>query len=431
MVWGTPRLYRGPGNGYDNGYAITVDPLTKNVFVTGLSQPVPEPPIRRDMITIMYDSAGTERWVQKYSGPINGLNRGTSLALDGRSNVYVTGWSEGTSGNLDFATVKYDVGGNEIWVARYDGPAGSNDQPAPPAGGSHLSAVGQQIQTNQGIIVTTEVLDPAPELEYLAGKVSGLGVNRGIKNSLLAKLDNCSESLLASNADVRQNAAQVLGAFNNELRSLATENLIASETASELISVANQVIKGILGIETTVVYVAGQSTGVDTNVDFALIKYNGEDGRPMWNLPGQPGTTADKPGNPPNIALRYNGPASSIDRVWGIAMDLDGNIYVTGPSTETSANGVDYFTIKNFVNTYQPVALAAARYNGPGNKNDLSFGFATWRDPASGRQHIFRDPVTNEDYVGVTGASIRVGTQEYTTVMYDGNLVQLWVQRFY
>ncbi len=428
MVWGTPRLYNGPANGYDHGFAIAVDPVTGNVCVTGMSRGAGE-----DMVTIMYDSGGTEKWARRYSGPApNGLNRGTSLAFDAAGNVYVTAWSQGTGGP-DYATIKYDVAGNEIWVARYDGPKGSNDQPAPPAGWGGSAYFGNYVQNNQGIIVTTEVLNPVPELHYLIGIVTGLDVNRGIRVSLLAKLNACLESLLAANADVRENASHVLGAFVNELQSQAVENQISSAKVRELTAVANQIIKGILGIETTVVYVTGQSTNAANNVDFATVKYNAADGSPMWNLPGQPGTTSESPGNPPDIALRYNGPANNIDRAWGMAMDLDGNIYVTGPSMETPARSVDYFTIKYFVNTYQPVVLAEARYNGPGNGVDQACGFATWRDPLSGRNFIFRDPVTGEDYVGVTGNSIGTGSpaQEYTTVMYDGDLGMRWYQRYY
>ena len=99
---------------------------------------------------------------------------------------------------------------------------------------------------------------------------------------------------------------------------------MAGDSGAELMAIANQIGKGILGIGTTVVYVTGQSTNTAGNVDFATVTYNGDDGRPMWNLPGQPGTTADKPGTPANIALRYNGPGNGIDRAWAMAMDLDG-----------------------------------------------------------------------------------------------------------
>lgn len=115
-----------------------------------------------------------------------------------------------------------------------------------------------------------------------------------------------------------------------------------------------------------------------------------------------------------------------------MAMDAAGNVYVTGPSMETSANGVDYFTIKYFVNSYEPAALAEGRYNGPGNWTDQSCGFATWRDPASGRHYILRDPAGDTDYVCVTGNSIGLGSsapQEYATVMYDAALLLQWVQR--
>ena len=119
-----------------------------------------------------------------------------------------------------------------------------------------------------------------------------------------------------------------------------------------------------------------------------------------------------------------------------MAMDLDGNVYLTGPGSENyAASGVDYVTIKYFVNTYEPVMLSHEGYDGPGLGTDQSCGFAAWRDPVTGRYFIFRDPVTNEDYVTVTGNSTRqktgVPTFEFATVSYNGALSQRWVQRFY
>lgn len=425
-VW--TRLYNGPASSNEQAFAVAVDPVSKNVYVTGTSRAV-SATVPTDIITIMYDEEGTEQWVRLYDGPSNGQDRGTSLALDADGYVYVTGYSAGENLSLDFATIKYDAWGNELWVARYDGPAGSNDQPAPPVG-SASGATYSWIQNNQGIVVTEELLDPVPALEYLKGQVMGLNVNRGLKNSLNVKLDACLNSLLAANADLRENAHHVLGAFINHCESLAAEGVLPEDDADWLTDVAGHIIQGILGIETRVVYVSGQSTGVGTNVDFATVKYDAADGRPMWKIPGQPGTAPGQPGHPADIALRYNGPANSIDRGWAMAIDLDGNIFVTGPSVASTSQSVDFFTIKYLVNTYEPAPLAGGRYNGPANSLDQACGFATWRDPASGRHYIYMDPVTHEHFICVTGNSYNaLSKNEFAAVMYDGGLVELWVRR--
>ena len=82
-----------------------------------------------DYATIKYDGSGTELWVARYDGPGNLYDRGFSIAIGSSEDVYVTGHSVGLGTNLDYATIKYDASsGTELWVARYNGLGNYNDE---------------------------------------------------------------------------------------------------------------------------------------------------------------------------------------------------------------------------------------------------------------------------------------------------------------
>jgi PKD repeat protein len=112
--------YNHSASSNDGAWAITVN-SSGNIYVTGHSS--------GDYATIAYDSFGNELWVARYNGPANMGDGAEFMTLDSSGNVYVIGRSEGIGTDNDYATIKYDPQGNELWVARYNGPENEFDYP--------------------------------------------------------------------------------------------------------------------------------------------------------------------------------------------------------------------------------------------------------------------------------------------------------------
>jgi hypothetical protein len=100
------------GNGEDVPAAIACD--ASGIYVTGRSN--------CSYTTIKYDFSGVQQWVRSYNGGF-GCDAPAALILDAAGNLYVTGTSTGSGTNHDYATIKYDAAGTEQWVRRYDGPS--------------------------------------------------------------------------------------------------------------------------------------------------------------------------------------------------------------------------------------------------------------------------------------------------------------------
>ena len=83
--------------------------------------------LSEDYVTIKFDSSGVRNWVARYGRLQNASDLVMAIAADEEGNVYVTGASEGSMTEYDFATVKYDRLGNPQWVARYGLAEGSYD----------------------------------------------------------------------------------------------------------------------------------------------------------------------------------------------------------------------------------------------------------------------------------------------------------------
>lgn len=118
--------YDGPASGVDDARTIASD-LSGNFYVSGGSNGIGSD---YDFATVKYDSSGAQQWVARYNGPENVYDlvyyQG-SVIVDSLFNVYVTGYSTGLDSTLDYTTIKYDSSGNQLWVQRFSTLAGGTD----------------------------------------------------------------------------------------------------------------------------------------------------------------------------------------------------------------------------------------------------------------------------------------------------------------
>ena len=299
-------LYNGTDNDSDQPYAIAVDEAG-NSYVTGGSSSIGA---GEDFVTISYDPEGGQRWVARYNGPANGDDRATAIMVGPTGNVYVTGNSLGIAG-WDIATVAYDVDGNELWTARYDGLAGGPD-------------------------ATTNWVGP-----------SGIGID--------------------SDGNVT---------------------------------------------------VAGMSLGDGTGSDFVTVSYDPQ-GNERW-------------------AARYNGPRNEHDGASSLAVDANGNVYVTGLSNFPDPGDFSFFT-PGFLIDLRFGDYATVAYDSSGNQ--------LWVALYDGNCGVGCDCGDNPTSVGVgpagliyvTGSSrgaVLPGECEYSfvtdyaTVAYDLQGHEVWVSRY-
>lgn len=363
--------YDGPGivEKDDRASSIALDE-DGNVYVTGGSTGIDT---FYDYTTIKYNNDGVEEWVAHYDGPGNHMDIATSISLDESGNVYVTGYSFASVAiDRDYATIKYDNDGVEQWVARYNGPANERDQ-----------AYSITLDTAGNIYVTGRSKGIGTSYDYATIKYNNDGVEQwAARYDGPANYDDSAESIALDDAG----NVYVTGYSNGitscdyatiKYNSYGVEQWVARYDcpASER-DQASSIALDAAGN----VYVTGFDNGITSNSNYATIKYN-NDGVEQW-------------------IANYNGTGNDSDVPSSIALDIAGNVYVTGKSN-ISGNGNDYATIKY---NNDGVEQWVASYNGPGNNSDAPSSIALGSD----------------GNVYITGFSTGSGTSEdFATIKYS------------
>jgi hypothetical protein len=343
--------YNDPANGSDAAVAAAVDPVTGNVYVTGGSYAGIFTGF--DYATVAYDSNGNLLWAKTYDGPVIGHalyanDRAVAIAADpSTGNVYVTGWSDrGIGTPQDYATVAYDASGNQLWVARYDGPANGVD----------LAAGYIAVDPSTGTVYVTGqsdggsgTSDDYATVAYRASDGHQLWVKR------YDGPGNGGDGAKFMAADPSTGNIYVTGDSDGGIVTGLDQATVAYDSSGNELWVARydgpvsggDFIKAMAADPSTGnVYVTGGSDGSGTDLDYATVAYDAS-GSELW-------------------VARYNGPGNGYDVAFGMAADPStGNVYVTGES-DGSGTGRDYATIKySFSPAYQFVGFFSPLENPP------------------------------------------------------------------
>ena len=372
--------YDGPAGSSDYASAVAVDD-NGSVYTAGHSN---GKKTSLDLTVVKYDAGGREMWVYRYDGPSHRDDYAESMALDPEGNLYVTGYSFGAGTEHDFVTLKLSPNGREIWADRYNAPINRDD-----------SARALCLHPDSGIVVTGTDRVRETSYDFLTFRYGADGRRIWQARYFSPGKEYDTARALALGKD---GAVYVTG-FS--YRRAAEYDIVTIKYDPEGNRVWDASYNGPGGrMDTSCaisvskegnVYVAGKSLGKESAFDICLLKYDAQ-GREEW-------------------AKFYNGSGNGADAASALALDPDGNIVLTGYS-RGEGTGRDIVLLK-----YAPDGslIWETRYDGPVKGEDR---------PVS----MVLDPGGNI-YIG--GYSIgEDGTFDCLTIKYGSDGQLQWVSRW-
>ncbi|HMQ70617.1 MAG TPA: SBBP repeat-containing protein, partial [Ignavibacteria bacterium] len=361
------KQYDGPAHYSDFAYDMSID-HSGNVYVTGIScQNIPFQ--NYDIATVKYNSNGDEIWVRRYNGSGNWWDFARSVKFDLNDNVYISGYGKGADSEYDILSIKYDSSGTEQWVSGYNGNSNDSDK----AYRSEVDEYGNvyvtgQTKTSNAYDIILLKNNTSGNLEWdqtINGNSNGNDIGRDLV------LDNSNIYITgeSTNAEFKNDFTTAKYSDNGSLSWIKTEN--------ESTYYPSQDYPNAMAADSNNnIYIGGVSQGLN-GTDFLLCKYDNS-GNQLWvsRYDGEANAddnltclSVDKNGyvyaightkrinsNHDIILIKYDTNGNIIwiriydnsnlnDIPNSMAMDSLNNIYITGYS-RTSANTEAIVTLK-------------------------------------------------------------------------------------
>jgi uncharacterized delta-60 repeat protein len=303
--------------------AIAID-YSGNIYVTGRVFSVTD---GHDIFTSKLNPAGNILWTKKYSSDNNSQDCGNDIAVDNSGNVYVTGEYENFS-NSRIITIKYGTDGTLAWTKIYTANPGSGIGYAILVNGTSVYVAG----TDNGNGVCFKYNTDGVE-QWIKTYNGG-----GVDEAKFIALDQGGNVLVAGNSIL---TAGMNDYFVIKYNSTGTQQWLryynGDNDGDDKVTALKVDLKNN-------VYLTGSSVGLSNNNDFATVKFNSF-GSLKW-------------------VAKFNGADNRHDDAGSMALDYQGNVYVTGTSL-TVSSGTDIATVKydstgaqKWLNTYSSSATS-------------------------------------------------------------------------
>ncbi|CEF49002.1 unnamed protein product [uncultured bacterium] len=378
-------------------------------------------------------------WTRNDNGGIASDNYPNGLVLDGSNNAIITGYHRSAPyfTNVNFYTAKYtcDWPGAIVWSKEYDDPAHSQDISYAlgvfPSGNvvvtgqSYASASDPECFTlkygaSDGTVAWQNRDSRAYTAKALTVDSSGYlivtGQSKATGGFYTAKYGGAGGGLVWATSDGGNSVTAAVAVDGSGNVFVTGTNVSYNPTQhDDYCTVKYDAATGdkiwqsaYPGVETSGtsvpaalatdsagnVIVTGYSYVTSGSADFCTVKYAAATGTQIW-------------------VHTYNGPSSRDDKAKGIVVDTNGDVYVTGSSPNSNGDN-DFYTAK-YSGSNHGALVWAKRYNNGGDDQAMAIAL----DPTSGN-------------VVVTGSSSNTttGLNEYCTVKYNSDGVQMWAMRY-
>jgi hypothetical protein len=286
-----------------------------------------------DIGTLRYDDGGDTEWMAFFEGPDDCNDFGLCVAADEEGNVYVAGNSDDGTGN-DFLVVKYNASGLQLWTAVYNG-TGQGEPVAMALDGDGNVLVTGGISYGNGSNFATVKFSGGGQFLWAAVFDNPEG---GVEEPTAIAVDAEGNSYVTGSTGSPTTGYDYATVSYSPEGDLRWEAFYGSTYGS---GCANDIALDGSGN----VYVTG-SSGY-SNKNFVTVSYN-NDGEERW-------------------VSQFDGPVSGYDCAVALALDVFGNVFVTG-YCKAYSTGYDFATVGYDSSSGQE--LWSAMYEGPYSNDD-------------------------------------------------------------